>query len=934
MSLRSLGIALGSAFVLAVAGLALLGPDAKRPDETPADRLRAEEVPSAAVGDPSQPGGTGGALSSSIAPAGLAPGPGPKAGSIHPQAALRALARARGPAPGRTPRSRRPDPRALRSMLHARMLEPIAEPLELGAVVHSSFRTSKHGLPVFNRVSRLHEREGRPFAQTGRSTIPPLAPGAVRISREAALAIARDAAPGRGERSSPRIERGWLALSHATVPVWRTTLPIAEPLSTWRISVDARDGSVVEREDLVRTASGSGLVYPENVATTPAPLAAPLYELDGLGFLRGRFTQVFDVRDIEAFRPDLSFVYPESDPRFAQTSVYRGLTDAALFAESHGLPAQSERVLAFINLYGGPAGEQYNNAYYDPFFPIFGFGNGDGVITSNLSTDVDVAIHEMGHHVFASLVDPTGSSSLGSLDGINEGFADTLAAFVNDDPEIGESTIPGQPHLRTLLNDAVWPDDAALDPHVEGLIFSGLHWDLRTVLGVDLAADIVLGALPFLDPDSDFPAHAYHDALVQGEFVVSGGANRAVVESLAEERGLHGEDTLGVEGFLEEGIAVQGALQDGAYHLYLFSEFPDSRQLTIRMTGSGNADLLVAPDAIYDPDVLGTYFFPGLSTSQETVTVTQSSNPSVDADDFWLVAVFDYPNGLPSTYRVTVTSILPLAGIQTGGSYTGSLDDAGHFELLTFQGFAGQIVRLEAHALDPELDVAVSVFDPSPFEILGSDDDSGPGNDALIQGAQLSATKLHAIAVYSLIADVDPTVGGGDFRLDLSLCTNTGPDSDGDGLADVCDDDDDDDGFKDASDRDPLDEFSCNDMEGDGCDDCVGGSFAPFDDGPNADGDHLCDEGDPDDDNDGCEDEIDVAPLTPSLDDDLDHVGADCDNCPDDHNPGQLDNDEDGLGNPCDPTPNPEPAAGILALAALLSLAGLRSVRRRRTKAA
>ena len=103
----------------------------------------------------------------------------------------------------------------------------------------------------------------------------------------------------------------------------------------------------------------------------------------------------------------------------------------------------------------------------------------------------------------------------------------------------------------------------------------------------------------------------------------------------------------------------------------------------------------------------------------------------------------------------------------------------------------------------------------------------------------------------------------------------------------------------------------------------MSGTFDPFDDGPNADGDHLCDAGDPDDDNDGCADEDDPAPFTPSLDDDFDFAGADCDNCPDDHNVGQVDSDMDGLGDVCDPTPLPEPGAAGTA-GALLALLALR----------
>lgn len=819
--------------------------------------------------------------------------------------------------------------RRTEALRRAGVLRLSSAPIEVHGITHQAERFHKRGLPVLNRSVRVHARDGRPFAVTGRTTIPPLARGPRIVTREQAVESAKAAVGGRGLRAAPRVVEGWHATDDRTLPVWQVTLPVAQPLGTWRIVVDARNARIVAKDDLMLHATGTGFVYPENVATTPAPAALPLFELDGAGFLRGRITQVFDVRDSEAYRPDLTFSYATTDPRFAQTSVYRGLTDAARFAETSGLPPLTERVLAFVNLYGGSAGQQYNNAFYDPFFPIFGFGNGDGSLLANLATDSDVAIHEMGHHVFATLVDPSGSSTLRAVAAINEGFADALAALVNDDPEIGESTRPGQPYLRTVANPATWPADTSLDPHLEGLIFGGLVWDLRVALGRDHASDIVLAGLPFLDPDADFPAHEFREALVAGEQLVSGGAARTTVENVALARGIESLSALGIAGYLSEGQPASGSLASGEFELYLFSEFPGSRQLTFQMTGTGDADLLVAPAATFDPNDPTTYFFPALSSSLETVVVSTSTMPSVDADDLWLVGVEDYaPDGVPSSYQISVSSLLPQPVIVTGGSYTGWIPEAGDFQLLTFQGFAGQIVRLDAIALSQGLDLAVSILDPITLEFFGSDDDSGDGTDALIQGARLPRTQLYAIAVFSLIDDVDPTATGGAFQLDLSLCSNTGTDTDGDGLADVCDDDDDDDGFVDASDIDPLDPLRCDDVEGDGCDDCTNGDFLPFDDGPNADGDHLCDAGDPDDDNDGCMDVVDPAPLTPSVDDDVDGVGLDCDNCPDDYNPGQVDTDADGLGDPCDPTPVPEPTPGWLALSALLTVGVLATLLR------
>jgi hypothetical protein len=70
------------------------------------------------------------------------------------------------------------------------------------------------------------------------------------------------------------------------------------------------------------------------------------------------------------------------------------------------------------------------------------------------------------------------------------------------------------------------------------------------------------------------------------------------------------------------------------------------------------------------------------------------------------------------------------------------------------------------------------------------------------------------------------------------------PDWDGDGIPDVADDDDDNDGAPDGADSEPTDPTICSDVDGDTCDDCTNGVFDPMDDGPDSNGDGICDAGD------------------------------------------------------------------------------------------
>jgi len=136
-------------------------------------------------------------------------------------------------------------------------------------------------------------------------------------------------------------------------------------------------------------------------------------------------------------------------------------------------------------------------------------------------------------------------------------------------------------------------------------------------------------------------------------------------------------------------------------------------------------------------------------------------------------------------------------------------------------------------------------------------------------------------------------------------------DNDGDLDGDACDDDDDNDGIIDLADRDPFVPFICVDLDADTCDDCSGPGdgfgpnpdFDPTNDGPDQDGDGLCDPGDDDIDGDGILDDGDFStvpgdnPCTGGETENCD------DNCPFDFNPNQEDGDGDQIGDACDPNP-------------------------------
>ncbi|MBW1879571.1 MAG: hypothetical protein JRI25_11250 [Deltaproteobacteria bacterium] len=165
------------------------------------------------------------------------------------------------------------------------------------------------------------------------------------------------------------------------------------------------------------------------------------------------------------------------------------------------------------------------------------------------------------------------------------------------------------------------------------------------------------------------------------------------------------------------------------------------------------------------------------------------------------------------------------------------------------------------------------------------------------------------IALYELDEDADGVGDDGDLCLDTPDCA-TNIDGDGcaidtdsdlspdgcdncpsdanedqanndlDSLGDVCDDDDDNDLVVDTDDSHPFDETQCQDLDADGCEDCVGGTADPAADGDDTDSDGICDVGD------NC---VDVANAD-QANNDLDASGDVCDG--DDDNDLVLDGDD------------------------------------------
>ena len=112
---------------------------------------------------------------------------------------------------------------------------------------------------------------------------------------------------------------------------------------------------------------------------------------------------------------------------------------------------------------------------------------------------------------------------------------------------------------------------------------------------------------------------------------------------------------------------------------------------------------------------------------------------------------------------------------------------------------------------------------------------------------------LYSVDLFNIIMP-GPVLFVGFTQVPAIGLTNNGQcviDTDKDGIPDIIDEDDDNDGVSDTNDSNPLDPDVCIDSDSDTCDDCSVGTddFGPLadndplNDGPDADGDGICDAG-------------------------------------------------------------------------------------------
>jgi fungalysin metallopeptidase (M36)/fungalysin/thermolysin propeptide len=386
------------------------------------------------------------------------------------------------------------------------------------------------GAEVVGARFRLHTRQGRPYACTGR----PVGDLALRDPGDPPATTEEDAAARIREelRLGPEHD---VTVTRVVFPIQQTGVwafagrtVLHHPAADVRIYLRADDLSVMLSYNV------ASAVGPADPAPTPdqAALAAVPVQPEPLGG-RAQVYAVNPLRTPDLLEVDLAGIGPDpSDllagsmvsvqPRipppvqrldrdfrlqpeamgFDEVQAYFHLGEALGFYS--GLLAGSmvdappfRPVRAVVRDFSAP-----NNALFVPDTGELLFGDVGDRPTARCA---EIIYHELGHAVSDGICRLGRGLKDGQARGMSEGYSDYLASSALDDARVGDYVANDPNGARNCSNpDLRFAPGYAGGEHSTGAVWAAVLWEVRRNVGQDAADRIALESLHFLDPNSTF----------------------------------------------------------------------------------------------------------------------------------------------------------------------------------------------------------------------------------------------------------------------------------------------------------------------------------------------------------------------------------------------------------------------------------------------
>ncbi|WP_283153803.1 M4 family metallopeptidase [Guptibacillus hwajinpoensis] len=257
----------------------------------------------------------------------------------------------------------------------------------------------------------------------------------------------------------------------------------------WYVFVDATSGKVVDQYNAImdagnfktQTGTGTGVLGDHrllHVTKSKGEKEGTVFQLADYSHegLDGIITYDYSKNYLELFSNKSAafkseFAEPAVDAHYNSEQVYDYYLSehGRNSLDDNGMPIQS--VVHY--------GDNYNNAFWNGTYMVY--GDGDGEFFIPLAASLDVAAHEMTHGVTSNSANLIYRFQSGAL---NESFSDIFGALIDDsDWEIGEDIMApaavadGRTSLRSLSNPSKYPVGAAYVAYGNGEGMYPSHMD-------------------------------------------------------------------------------------------------------------------------------------------------------------------------------------------------------------------------------------------------------------------------------------------------------------------------------------------------------------------------------------------------------------------------------------------------------------------------
>ncbi|HEY5602409.1 MAG TPA: M36 family metallopeptidase [Gammaproteobacteria bacterium] len=343
----------------------------------------------------------------------------------------------------------------------------------------------------------------------------------------------------------------WFPQGKSLEPAWRIRMTVHRPREEWTIFIHARTGEILSRYDnLALAPTGRGFIFNPSPVTAlgnhealltkkraykkvpeAAYHAVKLRDLDNSGYLDGKRVTTRATKKKRIRRADHHYEIKSDQDGFEQVMAYHHINEAIRYLEQLGY--RGKKAIFRKPIAVNATGTTDDQSWYSPHDKQLTFGTG----YIDDAEDAETILHELGHAIQDAICPNFGQSLEAAA--LGEGFGDYFAAsyFAEHKPNkyqhcvmtwdgllIGLEEALDPPCLRQLKNKHTYEDFVAKEEyeHSNGEIWSATLWNIRELLGRDIADRIIIESHFQLDGFTTFAraARAIIDAdrnLYQGK---------------------------------------------------------------------------------------------------------------------------------------------------------------------------------------------------------------------------------------------------------------------------------------------------------------------------------------------------------------------------------------------------------------------------------